>query len=166
MTFYVESETACELPFDAEEIGTRVAEAVLRSEGCPFGAGLCLLLTDDEGIRRLNRQHRKQDAPTDVLSFPALLFSEPAGFASAGWDAPGVSDPETGEVWLGDIAVNVARVYEQAEAYGHGPVREFAFLIAHSVLHLIGYDHAEAEAASEMEERQERVLQQLGYTRD
>ena len=166
MIFYVESETEKTLPLDPEAVGKQVAGAVLQSEACPFDACISLLLTDDEGIRALNKAHRGQDAATDVLSFPALAFSAPADFMHAGWDAPGASDPETGAVWLGDIAVNVNRVYEQASAYGHGTGREFAFLIAHSVLHLIGYDHEDAADAADMEARQERVLQALGFTRE
>ena len=166
MIFYVESETERTLPLDPEAVGRQVAEAVLRSEACPFDACICLLLTDDEGIRTLNREHRRKDASTDVLSFPALPFSAPADFTHAGWDAPGASDPETGAVWLGDIALNVDRVYEQASDFGHGTGREFAFLIAHSVLHLIGYDHEDTADAADMEARQERILQSLGFTRE
>ena len=166
MIFYVESETDETLPLDPEAVGSRVAGAVLASEGCPFDACISLLLTDDEGIRALNREHRKQDAVTDVLSFPALSFPAPADFAHAGWDTPAATDPDTGTVWLGDIAVNVGRVFAQAEAYGHGTGREFAFLIAHSVLHLIGYDHEDAADAAGMEARQEQILQSLGFTRE
>ncbi|MBR0173584.1 MAG: rRNA maturation RNase YbeY [Lachnospiraceae bacterium] len=166
MIFYVESETDEALPLDPEAVGRQVAEAVLLSENCPFEACISLLLTDDDGIRALNRTHRKKDETTDVLSFPALSFPAPADYARAGWDTPAATDPDTGTVWLGDIVVNVGRVSAQAEAYGHGTGREFAFLIAHSVLHLIGYDHETAADAAGMEARQERVLRSLGFTRE
>ena len=75
-------------------------------------------------------------------------------------------DPESGELQLGDIVINLDRVYEQAAAYGHSVVREYAFLLVHSVLHLCGYDHMESEEAKQMEAEQERILQTLGITRD
>ena len=74
-------------------------------------------------------------------------------------------DPESGELQLGDIVINLDRVYEQASAYGHSVVREYAFLLVHSMLHLCGYDHMESEEAEQMEAEQERILQALGITR-
>jgi probable rRNA maturation factor len=75
-------------------------------------------------------------------------------------------DPDSGELILGDIIISVDKVEEQAESYGHSKKREFAFLVAHSMLHLCGYDHMEAEEAVVMEAKQEAVLTKLGITRD
>ena len=75
-------------------------------------------------------------------------------------------DPDTGELILGDIIISVDRVKEQAESYGHSQKREFAFLVAHSMLHLCGYDHMEEDEAKVMEAKQEQVLASLGITRD
>ena len=166
MIFYVEQENDAALPLDAEAVGRAVAAAVLQDMGCPFEAAICLMLTDDEGIRSLNRMHRGKDAVTDVLSFPALAFPAPAAFDTLDLTLPGVTDPETGAVWLGDIAVNTGRVRTQAESYGHALTREFAFLVAHSVLHLLGFDHETPDEASDMERRQEAVLDKLMFTRD
>ena len=81
-------------------------------------------------------------------------------------DAPDLFDPETGRLVLGDIVINAGRVKSQAAEYGHSELREFAFLIAHSTLHLCGYDHMTEEEAKDMESRQTRVLNQLGITRE
>ena len=75
-------------------------------------------------------------------------------------------DPDTGELILGDIMISVDKVYAQAEEYGHTPRREYAFLIAHSMLHLLGYDHMEPDEAAVMEQKQEEILNRLGITRN
>lgn len=166
MTFCVETECSGTLPFAAGETGRLVAEEVLRQEECPYSCAVNLLLTDDKRIRALNREHRGIDRATDVLSFPALAFTKPAVFPER--DALEVSaiDFETGDVWLGDIVVSVERAVAQAESYGHSVRREFAFLVAHSMLHLLGYDHMTEKESAEMEEHAERALHALGITRD
>ncbi len=166
MTFYVENETEKELPFSIDEIVEKVMGEVLDSEGCPYEAQVNVLLTDDQGIRQYNREHRQIDAPTDVLSFPNLDFETPADFSMLEEHMADYFDPESDELLLGDIIVSVDKVYEQAECYGHCLEREFAFLIAHSMLHLCGYDHMEADEAVVMEDKQEAVLQKLGITRN
>ena len=75
-------------------------------------------------------------------------------------------DPDSGELILGDIIINVNRVEEQAKEYGHGIKREFAFLIAHSMFHLCGYDHMNEQDEKIMFTKQEEVLTQLGVTRE
>ncbi len=156
MTSYVENETSITFDFDIKEVLDQVMEQVLAMEDCPYEAQVNLLITDDDGIRGFNREYRQIDAPTDVLSFPMLSFEQEAD----------CFDPESGELLLGDIIVSASKVYEQALKYGHSEKREFAFLVAHSMLHLCGYDHMEEEAAKEMETKQEQVLNTLGITRD
>lgn len=166
MTFYVENETDMTFPFPVKEVIELVAGEVLRDEGCPYEAQVNILLTDNDGIRDYNRQYRGIDKETDVLSFPNLDYEKEADFSVAEKDRAGCFDPDSKELILGDIIVSVDRVREQAESYGHSSKRELAFLIAHSMLHLCGYDHMlEAEAAV-MEEKQEAVLERLGITRE
>ena len=168
MTFYVEDETGASFGFPAEELAKQVAEAVLMQENGPMDAELNLLITDNDGIREYNRQYREIDRETDVLSFPNLDFDAPADFGmlkSPEREAD-YYNPETGEVILGDIILSAEKVFSQAEEYGHSVRREFAFLIAHSMLHLCGYDHMEEAEAKEMEARQEAVLNRLGITRE
>lgn len=166
MTSYVENETEKEFTFDIKELADSVIEAVLEKEGCPYEAQVNLLLTDNEGIRTYNAQFRQIDKETDVLSFPNVDYEEPADFEGLDEYEADYFDPESGELLLGDIIISVDRVSEQAESYGHSEKREFAFLVAHSMLHLCGYDHMEPEEAAVMEAKQEEVLVSLGITRE
>ena len=166
MRLFLESEVDTEFPFDPQETAQSVAEETLRVLACPFDAQVNLLLVDAEEIRRLNAETRGIDAVTDVLSFPRLDFSAPGDWNEDALDAQGAFYPETEELVLGDIVICVPRLIEQAAYYGHSRRREFAFLTAHSMLHLCGYDHMTSEEASRMEELQERILRRLGITRE
>ena len=155
------------LPFEPSELFQRVAEAVMYSENCPFDTEISVSLVDDQEIRLRNSLYRKIDLATDVLSFPLVPFPSPADFRFLEeGEEQDCFDPDTGELCLGDIVINTARVRSQAEEYGHSLRRETAFLTAHSTLHLLGYDHMTEQEAAVMENRQEAVLQELGITRD
>lgn len=166
MTLFLENETDKIFAFDVEETARQVIEGVLDMEECPYETQVNVLLTDNEGIREYNREYRSIDRETDVLSFPNLEFETPGVYEVEEEQEADCFDPDTGELILGDIIISVDRVVEQAESYGHSPKREFAFLVAHSMLHLSGYDHMESEEAKVMEAKQEQVLQKLGITRD
>ena len=167
MTFYTENETNIEFEFDWKGIFEQVAEAVLDSEECPYEAQVNLLLTDNEGIREFNRENRGIDRPTDVLSFPNVEYEIPADFSIVEEQEAAYFDPDTGELILGDIIISVDKVAEQAESYGHSQKREFAFLVAHSMLHLCGYDHIDSEEEEKvMIKKQEAVLTELGIERE
>ena len=166
MTFNIENETERELPFDAEETAKKVIEQALDYENCPYEVSVNLLLTDNEGIHEINKEYRDIDRPTDVLSFPNVDYEAPADFSLIEDNIDMYFDPDSGELCLGDIIVSVDKVYEQSEEYGHSLLREFAFLIAHSMLHLLGYDHMETDEAAVMEKKQEEILTQLGITRE
>lgn len=152
--------------FDAAALAQQVCAAVLEAEGCPYDAEVFLQVTDREDMRRRNYLYRGIDRTTDVLSFPAVPFEAEADFSALEEDEADYFDPCTGILQLGDIVVNADRVWEQAAEYGHSPRREFAFLIAHSMLHLCGYDHMEPGEAERMEARQEEILQSLGIPRE
>lgn len=166
MTFCVENETEIVFPFSPEEICLLVGEAVLRMEECPYETSVNLVITDGEEIRELNRESRGIDRETDVLSFPNVDFDRPGEFHIAGDREADYFDPDTGELLLGDICICAHKVREQAQSYGHSLLREFAFLVAHSMLHLCGYDHMEEADAAVMEKKQEEILEALGITRD
>ncbi len=166
MTSYVENETTTVFAFSEEETVNRVMEEVLNSEKCPYEVEINVLLTNNEKIREYNLQYRGIDRETDVLSFPNLTYEKAADFDIAAKDEADCFNPETGELILGDIIVSVDKVKEQAGKYGHSERREFAFLIAHSMLHLCGYDHMEENEEWQMEEKQRAVLEKLGITRD
>ena len=166
MTFCVENESGKELPFDVEEIAGKVIEEALEYENCPYEVIVDVLLCDNEGIHVMNREHRGIDRPTDVLSFPNVDYETPADFSGIEDSIEDYFDPESGELCLGDIVISVDKVLEQAKEYGHSPKREYAFLIAHSMLHLLGYDHMEPDEAAVMEHKQEEILNGLGITRN
>lgn len=166
MLFFVENETEEELPFSIEEIVAKVANKVLEVEDCPYEVTLNVLITDNEGIREYNREYRDIDKETDVLSFPNLDFEAPSDFDIPEEREMDYFDPESGELVLGDVIININRVREQAKEYGHSELREFAFLLAHSMYHLCGYDHMVEEEAKVMEAKQENVLSLLNITRD
>ena len=166
MTFYTDNETDFQFEFEWEDVFQSVALAVLDSEACPYETQVSLVLTDNEGIHAINKETRDIDRPTDVLSFPNITYQEEGKFdhlEEFGFDC---FDPDTGELILGDIIISVDKVIEQAEEYGHSQKREFAFLIAHSMLHLCGYDHMTESEEKIMISKQETILNSLGITRD
>ncbi|MBD8973601.1 MAG: rRNA maturation RNase YbeY [Clostridiales bacterium] len=166
MTILLENECDIDLGMDYEAIAARVVEAALDYVKCPYECEVNILLTDNEGIRAVNKQMRQIDAPTDVLSFPMIDFETEADFSIAEADEASYFDAATGELLLGDIMISLEKVIEQSKQYNHSVVREYAFLIAHSMLHLSGYDHMVDEERIRMEQMQEAILQSIGYTRD
>ena len=100
-----------------------------------------------------------------MLSFPQLLFERPGDFSWAEENEADSFNPDSGELLLGDIIISLDKVAEQADRYNHNRKREYAFLIAHSMLHLLGYDHMTDEEASHMEARQSAILDHLNIRR-
>lgn len=167
MTINLEMECEVNFPFDVEEVANNVINAVLDWENCPYEAEVSVTLTNNEEIKIINNEQRGIDRPTDVLSFPMTQFPVPGNFDFLEEDEMMDSfHPESGELMLGDIVISVDKVISQAEEYGHSQKREFAFLIAHSMLHLIGYDHMEPEEAAVMEKKQGEILDSIGITRN
>ncbi len=165
MTFCFEDISGIDIGLPCEDIFNSVASHVLETEGCPFEAEINLTLVDRERIREMNREFRGIDAVTDVLSFPMVELIPPGDFSGIKEDSPEYFDPDSGEIILGDIVICSERAMEQAEEYGHSVKREFAFLIAHSMLHLLGFDHEDKEEERIMLEKQERALSFLGILR-
>ncbi len=135
-----------------------IAGAAARLEGLNSSLGITLTFTDDEGIRSINKAWRQVDAATDVLSFPAADFCPGDTAGSRGVLPPDSWDSEQGAYFLGDIVISLPRIRAQAEAYGHSFERELAYLFAHGVLHLMGYDHQSPEDKKQMREKEEQVL--------
>lgn len=164
MTFYIEYEWEQELGIPYEELAVLVGNQVLEMEQCPYEASVNLVITDNEEIHRVNREFREIDRPTDVLSFPMVPFEKPGDYRLVEED-DSYFDLDSGELLLGDIMISGDKVLAQAEEYGHSVKREFCFLVAHSLLHLLGYDHMTPEEASVMEAKQTEVLDTLKITR-
>ncbi|MBQ4282842.1 MAG: cytidine deaminase [Lachnospira sp.] len=170
MTINIEYETDIDIKLDYEDIITKVIEGSVDYVGCPYEAEVNVTLTDNASIHEINRDYREVDRPTDVLSFPMIDYVTPGDFDALqdefDMDPGSYFNPDTGELMLGDIVISVEKVFEQAESYGHSTKRELAFLVAHSMMHLFGYDHMEEDEAKVMEAKQEEVLTMLGITRD
>lgn len=161
MTITIEEETKIPFSFDYKELTERVINGALDFIDCPYEAEVNVLFTDNESIREINRENRDIDAPTDVLSFPIGEYLVPGVFDTLEEEQPEVFHPETGELMLGDIVISVERVLSQAEEFGHSTERELGFLLAHSILHLCGYDHMEEEERVIMEEKQRQIMDAL-----
>ncbi|MCH5203957.1 MAG: rRNA maturation RNase YbeY [Oscillospiraceae bacterium] len=141
------------LDFSAEELIEACAREALGEEEIEDDAEISVTFVDNEKIRELNKIHRNIDRETDVLSFP---LGDENGFEV---------NCDNDAILLGDIVVSLEKAVSQSEEYGHSLKREAAFLITHSLFHLLGYDHEAPDEEKEMFEKQERVLQKLGITR-
>ena len=164
MTLIFEEEGNLKLELPCEELATKVIEAAVDYEDCPYEVEVNLLLTMNDEIQEMNQTFRQMDRATDVLSFPMIEYEEAGNFEFLD-DAMDAFHPETGELMLGDIAISKEKVISQAEEYGHSIEREYAFLIAHSMLHLFGYDHMEENERLVMEIKQKEILEQLQILR-
>lgn len=142
-------------PDDMERLIEMCAVGALEEEEIEDDAEVSVTLVDNETIRELNNEHRGIDRATDVLSFP---MGDEEGFEV---------DPDTDAILLGDIVISLERAKEQAEEYGHSYRREVAFLLTHSLFHLLGYDHVNSEEEEKiMFAKQEKVLQKLCISRE
>lgn len=140
-------------PEDMEKLIEQCTAAALVEEEIEDDAEISVTLVDNERIRGINAEFREIDRETDVLSFPL-----------GGEDGFEV-DPDNDAILLGDIVISLEKAQSQAEEYGHSFRREIAFLITHSLFHLLGYDHMTEDEEKEMFAKQEKVLQKLGITR-
>ena len=152
-------------PEDAEtrQLLQRVMERVLADEGIEMEVMVGVTLVEPERIREINRDFRRVDSVTYVLSFPMidgmLADASPAALL-------GCVDPETGALELGDLVICPDRAAEQAQEYGHSLQRELGYLCAHGMLHLLGYDHEDEDERAVMRQKEEKALAALSLTRD
>ena len=138
----------------------RTIRTALAAEGLTAPCEVDVLLTDDDGIHEINREMRQVDRPTDVLSFPAFELNP------GQLPGPEDADPGTGLIPLGDMVLSMERVAAQAREYGHSKRRELSYLVTHSVLHLLGYDHLdEGPMKAQMRAREEAIMALLGLER-
>ena len=138
----------------------RTIRTALAAEGLTAPCEVDVLLTDDDGIHEINRELRQVDRPTDVLSFPEFELTP------GQLPGPEDADPGTGLIPLGDMVLSMERVSAQAREYGHSKRRELSYLVTHSVLHLLGYDHLdEGPMKAQMRAREEAIMALLGLDR-
>lgn len=142
---------AVKIPTGLRMLIRRCCHAVLQLEKFPDSAEISVSFVDNDQIREMNKQYRNKDAETDVLSFPM------------GENGVYDTNHETGAKILGDIVISMPKAMEQAKTYGHSLEREVGFLTAHSMLHLLGYDHENGGLARvRMREKEEYVMRELG----
>ena len=152
MIYFENSQDKLPVTYKIKRLVRLSVEAALAYEGYHNSCEVSVSFTDDEGIRRLNRNFRKIDSATDVLSFPLFDFD--------GGEEPAVDELEN---MLGDIVISLERAKQQAEEFGHSFEREVSFLTVHSMLHLLGYDHVNSEEEEEeMRSRQRDIMKNLG----
>ena len=138
----------------------RTIRTALAAEGLTAPCEVDVLLTDDDGIHEINREMRQVDRPTDVLSFPEFELTP------GQLPGPEDADPGTGLIPLGDMVLSMERVAAQAREYGHSKRRELSYLVTHSVLHLLGYDHLdEGPMKAQMRAREEAIMALRGLER-
>ncbi len=156
MTILIDNRTEEALSLELSQGIEKIIYDSLAYEGFTKPCEVSVSIVDNEEIRQINKQFRGIDRATDVLSFPLLTFEE--------GERPDFN--EKNEVLLGDIIISLERAKEQAEEYGHSLKRELAFLTAHSMLHLLGYDHMEEEEEKEMFQKQREILNKAGIPRE
>ncbi len=143
------------------DLANAAAFACLRETGFLQRAEVHVTWAGPRLIRQMNRTHRQMDRVTDVLSFPGLTWQDGTAILE-----PGDMDPETGELFLGDLVVCLQQMQDQARTYGHSEQRELAFLVAHGTLHLLGWDHQNPDESTRMFALQETILVRMGLTRE
>ena len=144
----------------------KVCDFVLKKEEVNCKYQISLLFVDNDGIREINRETRNIDRATDVLSFPMLDYPNKKFFKDVYMDYKFDETFLDGdELVLGDIVLSLERALEQSEEYNHSYKREVSYLVAHSILHLLGYDHMEEDDKLIMRKREEELLGELNISR-
>ena len=152
MIYFLDDQDLFEITYSQKILIRKSVKATLDFEGYKNNAEISVTFTDNAGIQKLNREFRGLDKPTDVLSFPLT-------------DYEATTTPLADELCgsLGDVVLSLERAKEQADEYGHSFEREIAFLVVHSMLHLLGYDHETSEEDElDMRHRQSEILKNMG----
>lgn len=164
MTIYIENESDIKLNIPYRKIIEDTINLSLDFEKVPYECEISVTIVDDERIHEINKEFREIDRSTDVLSFPLNEFEKAADWQNFDEDKASFNY-DTGELMLGDIILSAEHIIKQANEYGHTRKRELAFLVIHSILHLLGYDHITKEDEEEMFSRQRQILDLGGYKR-
>ena len=144
----------------------RVADCCAAAEALRVPCAVHLLLTDDARIHAVNLAQRGVDSATDVLSFPTVAYAPGKTARDAAAALRREYDAELNACFLGDILISVPHAAAQAQEYGHTLTRELAYLLAHGIFHLCGYDHVTPDGQKEMRAMEEKALQLAGETRE
>lgn len=164
MGIFIDNQTDKPISHVLTEIIEQAIKTSIEVEPCPYEIDVNVSIVDENTIREINKDTRGKDAVTDVLSFPLVSFDRPCDFETIhlGDDA---FDMDTGELYLGDMVICYEKALQQARDYGHTIEREVGFLTVHSMLHLLGYDHMEANEEADMLAHQKKILDKMGLKR-
>ena len=174
MTIYYDNQTDYEFDFDYKKVANDVITKTLLHEQFKYDVEVSITFVNEESIREINKEYRDLDKSTDVLSFPMIEYDSDYSRISERKeemydfliDVIDIKNPDTDEIILGDIVLCVPVIINQAKEYNHSILREYAFLIVHSMLHLLGFDHIEEDERIIMENKQNQILESLSITRD
>ena len=158
----VEWELECPL-WDAAPLAL-TADCCQAAEGVSLPLGVHVILTTLERMRRINREQRGVDSPTDVLSFPTVNYPKGQTARHCLKRLRAEYDPDAGACMLGDIVLCLPRAVSQAAQYGHSLSRELCYLLAHGLFHLMGYDHMTSEEQREMRLMEEKTMRMAGLS--
>ena len=158
--------------FDEVRLSKKIAKTVFEMEKCPYDFSFSISLVSNRKIRTINRNERGIDKATDVLSFPNLEYNTPANFKKYVKTKKGgstknalidisVLDADNKTIFLGDVVISYDTLIKQAKLYNHSVKREYSFLLTHSLLHLLGYDHMTKKDEIKMFKKQDMILDQL-----
>ena len=154
MNLFIENYTNQSLTDEYKKIISDVIKYALTLENINSKPEISVCFVDNDKIKNLNKKFRSIDKETDVLSFPMIEFN---------------NQPKDvlikKNILLGDIIISLPKAFEQAKEYGHTIEREIAFLTAHGILHLLGYDHINSEDEKMMFEKQKFILKKIGLER-
>ena len=164
--------------FDEEKLSKKIAKTIFEMEKCPYDFSFSISLVSNRRIKTINRVERGIGRATDVLSFPNIEYDKPASFkryVRIAKDSPNknnsrnkktiidVSILDTGNntIFLGDVVISYETLLKQARLYNHSIKREYSFLLTHSLLHLLGYDHMVKKDEAKMFKKQDEILDKL-----
>lgn len=153
MQIIIKNKSTHKITYEHKKIIRNIIKTSLEIEGYNKMAEVSVTVVTNEYIKALNKEHRNINSETDVLSFPIINFKN------------GETPPKNGIYLLGDIVFSIEKAIEQAKDYGHSIEREIGFFIAHSMLHLMGYDHKDNISEKSMFEKQEKILNKVGLKR-
>lgn len=173
------------LPFDEKRLSKKIAQKVFEVENISYDFSFTISIVSNKKIKSINKKMRGIDKSTDVLSFPYINFDKPSNFKKyiktkriiliSNWKEsiikpkyiidPSIMDIDSNTIYLGDIVISYDTMIKQAKDYGHSIKREYSFLLTHSLLHLLGYDHMVKKDENKMFKKQELILSSLSINR-
>lgn len=165
MILTIEKEYEIKFDFSIDEVAKKVISYAFSKFNIPYEYSATLITVDNDSIREINNEQRGIDRATDVLSFPAIEYEKEGVLPNVEEIRDVYFDPENDSLYMGDIILSLDKVKEQAKEYGHSEYREFSFLLIHSCLHLMGYDHMNDVDEERMFKLQREILDELEISR-